>query len=535
MFSKINRYNNKRNILFILCILFAGSVADCTQSAIDKYGQSKGEPIDSGFFFHDDKYIESPYIVERKGLEILINGNKVGFIAEPYDWRIFEDPGNPPSGLQLPTAIPWTETEFYDGYWGLKYRYLRTNMDEEKANKAFLEIMSKMPSVAKIETDPQNSKHSIIYYTTGKTQIFDWKPEDFFMMPFPPITGTEELIKNAEEHRKYHEQRLKSNIFFFDRSKGGSMGMGAIQGLELIDVIISNESPEGRMEALAAKGPSRILSDPWKSQIENIRVTPQLVERAQNLREELKSKGLLREPVNSQQRAPGINLAEALDARALRLKQQEEKVYDSIDLDSLRKIPPEKIASMQIYRLEQKDGKLVKKNAGIAFGKDSRDEINAIMSLIKQPESKEHKAMQLGPDNRVLVINMVDGSSAEIRYSSLLNEPFLDFSSRKLKEALYSLSDETKKVSTMQIKSNSEIVVKYDHVHAVQRSGDTSDGRITIKLILNPEGNLVFSLKVKESGRIIVDGQKQIEYGKAVLFETLSGEDKYLAYLLPPE
>jgi hypothetical protein len=271
----------------ILCILFFTYNIGHTQNTIEKYGQSKSEPLDGGFFFYDNEYIEAPYVVERIGLEIFINGYKVGFVPEPYDWRILEDPGSPPADSKLPACIPNPNSEYYNTYWGLKYRYLRASKDEKQANKEFTEIMKSVPGVAKIETNPGNSKYMTIYYDSGQTQIFDWFPDNFEGIEYAPVSNKDELINKAEESRLFYEKRFKNNNGFFDRSKGGNMTMGALAALRVIDVLVSEATPEGRIKALEAQGSPRLLMDPWKSQLQNIRITPQLVERAKRIRNEI--------------------------------------------------------------------------------------------------------------------------------------------------------------------------------------------------------------------------------------------------------
>ena len=114
MFTYLKYYHARGKIFFILLIIITFNNVTFSQSDIEKYGQSLDEPINTGFFFYDNQYIEAPYVVKRTGLEIYINDCKVDFIIEPYDWRIFKDPGNPPSDLQLPTCIPHPNSEYYD-------------------------------------------------------------------------------------------------------------------------------------------------------------------------------------------------------------------------------------------------------------------------------------------------------------------------------------------------------------------------------------------------------------------------------------
>ena len=126
------------------------------------------------------------------------------------------------------------------------------------------------------------------------TQFFDWTPGEFEGIEYAPVPGKEELIQRAEESRQFYEQRLRNNNGFFDRSKGGNMTMGVSAALRIVDVLVSESSPGGRMNALAAPGSSRLLHDPWRSQIENMRITPQLGERAKRIRMEISNRNRAR-------------------------------------------------------------------------------------------------------------------------------------------------------------------------------------------------------------------------------------------------
>jgi len=299
MFVGSRGYKANYSLVVILSILFFSADIGVAQSDVETYGQVRGEPIDGGFFFYDNKYIEAPYVVERRGLEILINGLRVDFVSEPYDWRILEDPGPPPADCKPPSSTPWPGTEHYDGYWGHKYRYIcATNNDREQANLEFMDVIRKTPGVARIERDSSDSKHTTIYYSNGATQIFNLRSDSIEGYPFPPVPSKEELIKMAEKKRERFERKFKRNQGFFDRSRGGCMSMGSTAALKVVDILLSEESPEDRAKALVAKGfGQKILADPWKSQLDSIQSSTQLAERAERIRKEIEKEKRMTEAI----------------------------------------------------------------------------------------------------------------------------------------------------------------------------------------------------------------------------------------------
>jgi hypothetical protein len=48
-------------------------------------GVTRGEPLDSGFFFYEGEYVEPPYRVDRRGIDVLVNGRPVYRWSPPTD------------------------------------------------------------------------------------------------------------------------------------------------------------------------------------------------------------------------------------------------------------------------------------------------------------------------------------------------------------------------------------------------------------------------------------------------------------------
>ena len=229
---------------------------------------------------------------------------------------------------------------------------------------------------------------------------------------------------------------------------------------------------------------------------------------------------------------------EALSGKSGAKAPSNEEAPRPIDIASLQKIDPENIATMQIYRVQWVDLKPVKNYLSTPFGEDSRQEINALMALIKQaPKAGPPGERELtGDPDRALVVRFVQGPAVEILYNCHLRDPFVGLQSRKLKEALYALSCNSNSLAIMQVSSDKTVQVKHTWAQSVQRSGVTSSGPVTVALRLVAEGDLLLSLKVTDESRtrILLDGQKAIQYGGAVVFDTVDGDDMFIAYLLRP-
>ena len=292
-----------QRLLILMFLLFFTSLESSAQNVIEKYGQSKSDPINGGFFFYEDKYIEAPYILERRGLDIFINGHKVDFISEPYDWRIFDDPGDPPADVNLPSGLPWGGTQYYNEYWGLKYRYLRTNMDKGQADKQLLEIMRNVSGISGIKVNPDNSDQMIIDFSCGKTQIFNWFTEGPFggldkTDKFTPVPGNDEMIKRAEKKITLFKDLLKKNVAYFNINMGGSITMGAVPALEAVEILISQRNPEDRVKTLDLLDSKSFLREPWKSTFINMQITSQLAERYKRISKELGIQSRIKEALS---------------------------------------------------------------------------------------------------------------------------------------------------------------------------------------------------------------------------------------------
>ena len=220
-----------------------------------------------------------------------------------------------------------------------------------------------------------------------------------------------------------------------------------------------------------------------------------------------------------------------------KLEPEKEEVPSSIDIASLKEIASKDITTMQIYRLESIDQKLVKKYLSVPFGEDSRKEVEAIMRLIKDASKMSQRSgEEIDDPDRALVIRLINGSVFEIFYNSKLGSPFADVRSRKLKEALYSLSCNSNSLAIMQLKADKTIEVTRMSAASVQHDGVTSNGIVTLDLNLATDGRLILDLKVRDSSKstTLVDRKKEIQYGQAVVFEVPNSKDIFIAYLLDP-
>ncbi len=74
-------------MLLLLVPLFACAAIDIPKASGKALGVTKGKPFSSGLVFINGRYIEPPYVVERWGVGIRING--IPAVAQVIDWTDF--------------------------------------------------------------------------------------------------------------------------------------------------------------------------------------------------------------------------------------------------------------------------------------------------------------------------------------------------------------------------------------------------------------------------------------------------------------
>ena len=89
-------------------------------ATIKQFGIVEGAAVDLGCLVWNGQYIEGPYVVSRRGLDIFVNGIRIqrGPQWPPMDYRVTTDPGDPP----LNTS-PFVGKQAERDLWSKKWRY----------------------------------------------------------------------------------------------------------------------------------------------------------------------------------------------------------------------------------------------------------------------------------------------------------------------------------------------------------------------------------------------------------------------------
>ncbi len=278
-------YQFLRLILFILIVLVWTGTMLCNDAGdISEFGSSRSEPINSGFFFHEGKYIDTPYIIERRGLSIYLNDILLipGSTLPLYDTTVENDPGNPPSG-----SSPFNKTpegvDSRDTYWPKKWRYLKSHFDLNTAKDMMLETYKKSEDVSDVQWKDWSKKEVLIITNKNGTQE---KRIDYTLSigesSNKKITK-ENLIQMMENEREFQERRFKNNAILF--KKGGmEIITGGALGLNSLDILLSDANDSEKINSLENGGLLRhgVKTSYWI--VTDFKSSPQLKVRIDDLK-----------------------------------------------------------------------------------------------------------------------------------------------------------------------------------------------------------------------------------------------------------
>ncbi len=247
---------------YVLAVILSACVACWARDpdpndpyAVSTFGITKGEPITNGFLFVNGRYVDSPYVVEERGYAIFVNGiyvkkavsDKVVYPSPP----VTEDPGLP-KDLSRTNRV---QDAFPHPVVNAKYEYLRAQYEGKELIQNLIDYYKSLPSVAKIERDPEAGIGSVVGYRLygfdGSSMLMTVDPA--YKPPTSPHSK-ERIQECIKQEREIMEKRLKLNrvVFYGDRSIEGHMSLSSLGGpdFEVISILRSNMNVEEKVAAL---------------------------------------------------------------------------------------------------------------------------------------------------------------------------------------------------------------------------------------------------------------------------------------------
>ena len=273
-----------RRAKWLLAALFVLAAANAYGGdAVTDLGITKGEPIETGFLFVDGKYIDAPYVVERRGVSIYINNIMISPGPEypPYDYRVETDPGDDPPADMFPTEPPPPGVDGRDMYWSRKARYLFQHYDEDTAREMLVEAYRKSPKVKEIIRRADDPIRVTLVEETGESHsVALWIPYTYLQ---PPPTQ-DEILKWMEDSRLSYEKLLKGEttvVLRYGKGLGTEVVFRGEKGLKFIEDLLSAKTLDERVAALGSAVESLTSDKSAREALSRFEASPELAERYQ--------------------------------------------------------------------------------------------------------------------------------------------------------------------------------------------------------------------------------------------------------------
>jgi len=225
----------RRETLQFGAFLFAVALNSFAQNAaaIKDFGSQKGKPIDKGFVFWNYQYIEAPYVVDRRGLDIYINGMCVmpGPMWPHDQYIVKDDPGDLPAGCTL-----WNDP---GRYLGKKWGYLSGKYDEGQARRMMVEVYKRCPDVKEavlkdedVRITEQNGQEHTRHLGTSTLRL----------------PGKDQLLEGATGEAKLYENTLKGNGLVWRGDGIPQVYLATDKTRQLLELILSKASVEDKVK-----------------------------------------------------------------------------------------------------------------------------------------------------------------------------------------------------------------------------------------------------------------------------------------------
>jgi len=227
---------------------------------VARLGVTEGRPVTTGFVFVDGRYLEPPYVVVRRGLQVTINGVVV------HEWKRWPSPDlRVDEKPELPAGITETSgfedfgklvTNWWDTYPTRVSRYYYQHFPPDEAAKRITEDIRSLPFVESVALErPDRLTLLTVRTKAGRTVSVDIgeRPRDSALSW---RFGDKELVERLDGTRALYERRLTLGMCWFAFSGGAELSLGggrrgAAESLGLVvEILRSGRSAEEKMRLL---------------------------------------------------------------------------------------------------------------------------------------------------------------------------------------------------------------------------------------------------------------------------------------------
>jgi len=220
-------------------------------ASVEQFGFEKTEFAGGhGFLFVEGVWIEPPYVIERRGLDVFVNDVCIhaGSILPFVDLRVTEDPGPPPD--DLPPWAPWVGrvAYYHECYWSRKSRYLMGTLTEKEFPEAMKAAYLASPFVVSVSYSPDRQMYEL-FPEEGRTRKIIQR-----YLPPPPPMESRSYLKAMEEYQEMQGIASVMVPVLHMRSKSGGILKSSLESaLERLAVLAVDVEPEERLKLLSEK------------------------------------------------------------------------------------------------------------------------------------------------------------------------------------------------------------------------------------------------------------------------------------------
>ena len=279
------RYLLKAIIILLICNL-QYIIAE-TDLKTETFGSRlDAAPINNGFLFIENEYIDTPYKVTSKGLGIYVNNRLVDKIHLPPYYG-YENLGN--TDPVMPTNITKNTSRYdpvYKKYIQHKFAFVRKNYPNQLIEKK-IEIYQSLPNIEKVEMTESSGIIIVHTYKEGPVRT------NINIHGRRVKTDINSITQRVEHSRQFYIRNLKAKHVLFVNACGGMKKGFANNPTKLSKILkLRNKNianlPHGkqRLQAQADEVTTQGLNlspDMHENLLTNFVASPQLEERIQNL------------------------------------------------------------------------------------------------------------------------------------------------------------------------------------------------------------------------------------------------------------
>ncbi len=190
----------------------------------------------------------------------------------------------------------------------------------------------------------------------------------------------------------------------------------------------------------------------------------------------------------------------------------ETKEYVTARGSRLATLAAKDVRKMQIFRLVRTESGIRRDYTEQPLRPEAIAAVLARCKAAKRALSRGRPA----PASHALRVELTNGDSFEIRYSSGLDDPFSDIASRELKELLYCLASRSK-ATVIHFRAGK--VLETLHLELPALGGQQGNAKYEGSMDLDKAGRLVCRIRLPDvPGPAVMDDVKRVSYGSATTF-----------------